>query len=151
MSELKKIITFYPAYDKTHSDPKKNYGVHGVELKFVLKSDKGAVQFLLYTNWHLSHVQEELNRKLDSQFPHLSCHPQPADLGYHSPKPTYKGQTQMPGGCEYLDDKPCYYDGSSLNADRIYKVLLEKGSDGVWQELEEFYKEIFEESTNGKP
>jgi len=72
--------------------------------------------------------------------------PLPADLGYHSPNPMYDGQESM-GACQYLDGKTCYYDGSGLDAEEIYKVLVEKGSDAVWEELEKYYVETFKEIT----
>lgn len=143
MSEnLERIVEFTPAFDKRHRDPSKNYGIHGVELRMVLKGEAGAVQFVLYTNWQLPHVTRELDAKRGS---HTLCHPMPADLGYHSPSPRWDDQTAQPD-CPYLDGKPCYYDGSGLNAERIYGVLLREGSDGVWRELREYYDELFAES-----
>ena len=143
---MEKLIKFYPALDKRSSNPSKNYGIHGVELRMILKGDKGAAQFVLYTNWQLPHVQRELNRKAtgkDEEYIEAILNPMPADLGYHSPAPLYEGQDICTESCEYLDGKPCYYDGSGLNAERIYEVLLREGSDGVWRELEEYYKDLF--------
>lgn len=143
---MEKIVTFSPAFDKRNPDPSKNYGIHGVDLRMILKGDKGAVQFVLYTNWHLPHVQEELYIKAvgkDSFYLNTMFSPLPADLGYHSPMPLYEGQSIGVESCEYLDGKACYYDGSGINAERIYEVLLKEGSDGVWRELEEFYNNIF--------
>lgn len=139
MKALERIVKFYPAYDKRHEDPAKNYGIHGVELRMLVKGDRGAVQFVLYTNWMLPHVTKELTNK--SQDTGL-FKPLPADLGYHSLTPIYKGQKSS-GKCEYLDGKKCYYDGSGLNAERIYTTLLSHGSDGVWKALEEYYSEVF--------
>jgi len=183
MSEFTQIVEFTPAYDKRDPDPKKNYGIHGVELRMVLKGPEGAVQFVLYTQWMLPHVQKETDKRTVQKILaggaaidlDVFYHPMPADLGYHSPKPMYEGQkaqgsekydTQamlrnsermlqgavgeyeeisQPTGtfspCPYLDGKPCYYDGSGLNAERIYQVLLERGSQGVWEELEQYYQE----------
>lgn len=103
--------------------------------------------------------------------------PMPADLGYHSPKPMYEGQLPMGAEkfdfdhketlkgaagdiqiptrvltgtftpCQYLDGKPCYYDGSGLNAERIYEVLVAEGSAGVWRELRAYYDETFKANT----
>ena len=143
---MERIVEFNPAYDKRDSDPGKNYGIHGVDLRMVLKGDKGAVQFVLYTNWHLPHVQDELIGKSvgeDATYLDMMFSPLPADLGYHSYKPMYEGQYQATESCEYLEGKPCYYDGSSLNAKRVYEVLLTEGSDGVWRELEEYYDYTF--------
>jgi hypothetical protein len=147
---LEKIVKFYPAFDR-RNDPKGNYGIHGVDMRMVLKGDKGVVQFVLYTNWQLPHVQEELNNKAigqDSIYISAILNPLPADLGYHSPVPQYEGQSIASESCEYLDGKPCYYDGSGLNAERIYEVLLKEGSDGVWRELEDYYNMIFESEDN---
>ena len=66
-----------------------------------------------------------------------------SSLGYHSLTPTYEGQSICTESCEYLDGKPCYYDRSGLNAESIYEVLLNEGSDGVWRELEKYYNELF--------
>ena len=144
---MEKLVEFTPAFDKRNPDPSKNYGIHGVELRMVLKGIRGAVQFVLYTNWHLPHVQKELNEKAtyrDEMYIECTLNPMPADLGYHSPEPIYEGQSQCSDSCSYLDGKPCYYDGSGLNAKRVYEVLLKKGDVGIWEELEQKYKDMFE-------
>lgn len=169
--KFEQIVELEPAFDKRHSDPSKNYGIHCVTLRMVLKGPEGAVQFVLYTGWFLPKVQEELERKGS----HISLRPMPCDLGYHSPKPMYEGHEPMgsedystwrepteeekamglnckmpdpkPTGtftpCDLVGGGPCYYDGSGLNAERIYKVLLTKGHKGVWKELEKYYKDVF--------
>ena len=138
-----KIVQFSAAYDKRDPDAKKNYGIHGVTIRFVYKGEKGATQFVLYTNWQLPHVTEE-QRKNMSRDKYFLFEPLPADLGYHSPVPQYDGQESLTEECEYLDGKPCYYDGSALQADRVYKRLLAEGEDGVWAELADEYKHRFE-------
>ena len=55
------------------------------------------------------------------------------------------GQTPISNSCQYLDGRPCYYNGSSLNAERIYEVLLREGDEGVQRELEDYYSETFGE------
>lgn len=141
---MEKIIEFLPAFDKRNANPSKNYGIHGVDLRMYLKGDKGVVQFVLYTNWHLPHVQDELESKTVDidRFYIKTFKPQPADLGYHSPKPRYEGQYRTEN-CDLLDGHECYYDGSGLNAERIYDVLLKEGSEGVWRELEIYYNQLF--------
>lgn len=151
MNDLQRIVEIEPAFDKRSADPKKNYGIHGCNLRMVLKGPDGAVQFLLYTNWQLPHVAKEQDMKilskaglLDYVDLHVTYHPMPADLGYHSRKPQFEDQKSM-GPCEYCDGADCYYDGSGLNAEPVYLKLLEGGSDAVWKELENFYRSIFEE------
>jgi len=151
--EFERIVEMSAAYDKRNEDPSKNYGIHGVDFRMVLKGPKGAVQFVIYTNWHLPHVQEEMDHKvlLDPSTVDISHHPMPADVGYHSPKPMWESEDwpHKPAteSCPYLDGKPCYYDGSTLYAEDVYKILLKKGSKGVWEELENCYREQFEEDS----
>jgi len=146
MSDLERIVEFEPAFDKRHKDPSKNYGIHGVTLKMLLKGEKGAVQFVVYTNWQLPHVTEEQLRKpADLVSKRVLFLPMPADLGYHSPKPMYEDQSPITEECPYLDGKRCYYDGSGLNAERIFDVLVKEGDKGVWRELEKYYKDTFSE------
>jgi hypothetical protein len=120
MNDFEKIIKFEPAYDKRAE----GYGQHGVNLMMVLKKNNKAVHFLLYTGWHL-----------DDSF---TSEPMAADRGYHSPVKMYEEQNPIEDNCNYTGGL-CYSDGSCLDADRIFKVLKEKGSDGVWEELEEYY------------
>lgn len=141
--EFKKDVYVEPAFDKRNSDPTKNYGIHGCNIRFVLRGSNGVVQFLIFTNWHLPHVTEELLEKSkDKESIRLFFSPIPADIGYHSPKPMYKDQTTM-GPCIFLDGKDCYYDGSSLSATEVYNVMLKEGSDAVWRELMDCYKHTF--------
>lgn len=143
MEQFVREIVFNPAWDKRSSDPKKDYGIHGVEMRWYLKGSKGIVQFVVFTNWMLPHVQEELDRKrMDADFPHLMCRPMAADLGYHSYKPMYDGQTPMK--CDLLGGE-CYYDGSGLNAQELFNKLLREGGEAVWKEMEEFYHSTFNE------
>lgn len=47
-------------------------------------------------------------------------------------------------GCEILDGKRCWYDGSGLAAKDVYEILINKGEEAVWKELEGYYKSTFE-------
>src|SRR5688572_4954779 len=107
---MQRVVEFSPAFDKRHPDPKQNYGVHGVELRMVQVGEQGAVQFLLYTNWMLPHVEKEQDSRWHD---HTLCHPMPADLGYHSKVPTYEEQSMTDTDCKYTGGV-CYYDGSGL-------------------------------------
>jgi hypothetical protein len=100
MEKLERIVKFTPAFDRRDPDPKKNYGIHGVTMRWVLKGEKGAVQFLVFTNWQLPHVTREQTEKMKTEKDvdlALRCFWQPmaADLGYHSKTPMYEGQKPM--------------------------------------------------------
>jgi hypothetical protein len=142
---MNKEIKFTPAYDKRSSDPKKNYGIHGVMIYFYLKGELGAVQFVVYTHWQLPHVQADIDAKPpDPRFPYMFHEGTAWDLGYHSAKPMYEGQTKISDQCELLGG-PCYYDGSTLNAEPVFDTLRAEGDDGVWKKLEEYYHQVFGE------
>jgi hypothetical protein len=149
--DLKHEIRFIPAFDKRDPRPNKNYGIHGANLAFYLSNGKQAVQFVLYTNWHLPHIREEAKKdpkhiaaKMAYPFEYWMM-PQPADVGYHSPVPQYEGQEPLTEDCEFTGGT-CYYDGSGLQAEGLFELLIAKGSDGLWEELERRYAELFEKA-----
>ena len=135
MKDFKRDVTFSPAYDMR---PK--YGIHGVDIRFILQGPLGAVQFVMSTNWMLEHVQKELDQRTDR--PRFLDRPMGTDVGYHSPKPMYEGQTSM--DCDLIEGGQCYYDGSGLLADQwLREILIPEGSDGIWKALEKRYHETF--------
>lgn len=166
---MEKIVRFKAAYDKRHVDPKKNYGIHGLQIFFVLKGKLGAISFSLSTNWQLPHVQKEWESK-DGEFSMFrDLHtPRASDISYHSPIPMFEGQRQTGATrldfedrerlegtnidfpktketgtftpCEWLDGKPCYSEGSGFDADRYFNALLEGGDEGLWKTMEEYYE-----------
>lgn len=150
--ELQRVIEFSPAWDKRNSNPRKDYGIHGVELLMVVAGEKGAVQFKVFTNWNLRSVQEELDQRLlnhaaagslDKYFVSALYHPMGADLGYHAKLPQYEDHQPIDNDCKWTGG-PCYYDGSGLRADEVLQLLIEQGSDAVWKRLEEEYQGQFE-------
>ena len=122
---MERIVTIDPAYERRRDHC-------GCKLRMVLKGKLGAVHLVIFTGWYID--------------PEARAHSDPsgADLGYHSPRPFYEDQSIALESCKYLDGKPCYCDGSVLNADRVFEeVLIPKGSDGVWEYLEGYYTEKF--------
>lgn len=143
---MKKEIKFHPAWDKRSDDPKKNYGIHGVGMQFTLAGELGAITFTTYTNWHLPHVQDEVDARglLPEPCRYMFHKPQPADISYHARTPRYEGQ-EGTEGCHALDGATCYSDGSGLAAEDVFRILLTDGSDGVWEEMERWYLRKFNE------
>jgi hypothetical protein len=141
---MERIIRLEPAWDKRSDDPNKNYGIHGVTLGMYLKGDRGTIQFIVYTNWYLEHVMKSMKHSNFNYNDGLFCpfKPLPADVGYHSAVPLYENQNSTTDHCEWTGGK-CYYDGSGLQAEDVFKILTEQGSEGVWKELEERYYVTF--------
>lgn len=128
---LRREVVITPAYDKRSSDPKKNYGVHNAEIRFHLIGQEGAVQFVASTGWDLPSV-------------HSRSKAWGTDLGYHSHKPHYKDQEIVRDDCPVIGG-PCYYDGSTLNAEPVFNRMVAEGHEAVWEELERYYKQVFGE------
>lgn len=155
MSDFERRIEMSPSFNRLNDDPAKNYGIGAVRIWFYLIGPKGAVQWQIGTEWYVPSAQEHL-RRVDPGRRHRNIlggneyQPQAWDLGFHSPKPMYEGQEPMLGGepCPVIG-VPCYYDGSTLNAERLILPFLEGGSEAVWKELESYYHDIFDEETEG--
>lgn len=125
--KFEKEIVFYPAFDKGREG-----GIGDVRIYFYLKGRKGVIQFLMSTGWYLG--RQYLGRHRGGM-----DKPDAWDIGYHSPKPMYKGQKCIQRKCEVLGGKRCYYGGSGLRAKPLLDILLQKGSEGIWKELEKEY------------
>lgn len=146
MGEFEQIVWVTPAFDKRHSDPKKNYGIGNCRIFFVLKGPLGAVQFQIGTDWSLPEVQREQRGWRHSHEREFdTIQPQGWDVGYHSPKPMYEGQSPM-GKCDLLET--CYYDGSGLRADDWVPDFIAGGTKWLWPKLEETYHEFFDDSAD---
>lgn len=136
-----KIINFEPGYDYIYGIPKKDdrYGRHGMNIRFVLIGEKGAVQFLMFTNWLPMVKKVEGRYEPTFNFPDMT--PMAVDIGYHSPKPMYKGQKKIKE-CSYIKGG-CYYDGSGIASEEYMATLINKGQDALWKKMKRYYKETF--------
>jgi hypothetical protein len=56
--ELTREFKMRPAYDK-----RPDYGIHGAEMLFYVKGPKGAIQFVVCTNWQLPNVRQETDTR----------------------------------------------------------------------------------------
>lgn len=138
VGEFKRIVQLWPDYDKTHIDPSKNYGVHGVDLICALVGELGAITFTVFTNWMIPSVQKEIDNEPPYPIlPYRFYQPQLADVSYHSHVSHYEDQYSH-DDCEYIGGK-CYCDGSVLQAQDVMDILRVEGLDGVWKELERRY------------
>ncbi len=153
--KFERIIKFGMPFDKRNNNPKKNYGIRSMSIRFILKKGQKAVQIVMNTKLYLPEVIDEfyLNNKdiflkkfcdgnsiMGSWKNPFECW----DVGYHSNKQFFKGQSA--GDCDILKEKKCFYDGSSLRGkeDKIAEQFLEKGEEFIWEYLEKYYKGIFE-------
>jgi hypothetical protein len=124
-----------------------SHGRHGMNIRFVVKGEDGAVQFLLHTGWIPQYATPSLIGARDCTW---SGATQPSDLGYHSKTPHFEGHEPSIESCEFCDGKPCYYDGSSLNANDAMYALVNGGEDALWEFLDAYYATVFNRATYPK-
>lgn len=133
-------INFEPGYDciAHHGDAyARCHGRGGMRLRFLLTGEEGAVQFLMScSDWLPGSLDSIGSTRRDKALFGVSG----SDLGHHWTRPVYTGESVMDGECEYLHGAQCFYDGSGLNATGVLDRLLRDGLDGVWEELEEYYR-----------
>jgi len=126
------IVKMKMPFDKRSSDPKKDYGIHSMDIFFITGKDDNYVQFFLNIPWYLDHVAHNLltRDRLD-----LSFLGQGYDVGYHAKHPQYDGQSPM--DCDLISTGKCYYDGSSLQAEKWYQDVLQFNNlDEIWPKLQ---------------
>lgn len=136
--EFRREIRFDAAYGER---PK--YGQHCVNIRWYLHGPKGVIQFVIYTGWYKGCIPTPTDWRFMQVDKAGIGEPMPADLGYHSLVPRYKGQDPMKP-CLLLPQGYCYYDGSSLNAYRVFSIMVHEGDEAVWQELERYYHSTFD-------
>ena len=143
--KLEKVIEFTPAYDKRHTNPKKNYGIGAVMIVFVLKGKKGAVSATFGTDWFMESTIKEYREKGNTNLPppivlrgKEDLGVRGWDIGVHNPVKQYDSQKER--DCPWTKTGKCHYDLSGMRAEPYGKALIEKGSDEIWKMLEKEYK-----------
>lgn len=132
MSEFRREVCFEPGFDhRNDPDPKqREYGCHGMDIRFLLHGPRGSVQFLLYTGWLPG----------QSYYRPSPLRPTGADVGYHWDSPQYDGQS--PRECTVRPGGRCYYDGSGLAAEELFERFTAESDAAVWSTLEQRYADL---------
>lgn len=144
-SSFRHEVVVTPSFYLVRDEPSKNYGVGNCRIVFYAIGEKGAVQFMLGTDWAIEKVRAHL-----SNFPRHrrdDVQPQAWDIGYHSRVPMYDGQSPMERRCDVLG-ATCYYDGSSLQAEDWVEGFCAGGTEWLWPRLEQYYRFTFEDGTH---
>lgn len=133
MSELTREVKFIPGYAKWSNNPSQNYGFGAVHILFILKGDKGAVSFNLFTSFYPKAAHDHW--KATGYQPQQNIH-YLGSLDYHSKEPIY--EWQQPTKCEHTGTGTCYCDGTSL-VDDLIEDFINQGDSVIWTKLEEWY------------
>jgi hypothetical protein len=141
-------VQFTPGYNCADRGMR-GHGVHGMEIRWLLRGPAGAAQFLLYSDWIPGQLSPGHGLMPDGSYSWQSVrgdplYPMGADVGYHARRPQFDGQDPMSDECIVLGG-PCYYDGSGMRADKLTKVFVQFGEQAVWDELESVYADLVRE------
>jgi hypothetical protein len=128
---LTRLVRFGSAYDKRH-DPDGDFGIHGVDIAFILSGPKGGTEFEIMTNWYLPQ-----NRNVHSG----QIHTFGSYVSYHAKSPQTEGQQPCTPDCE-VTGGVCYRDGSGVAGDQYFELLVAGGDEAIWKLLERKYEQI---------
>src|SRR3990167_3827031 len=137
-----RVISFTPGWVCSVQGGK-SHGRHGGSLIFLLREGcredphglekpATAVHLIISTGWCPDWVEMRTH-----QLPSY-----PSDLGYHSPEPRYEGQ-ESKDNCPWLSGT-CYSDGSGINAQEAFGVLVRDGEEALWTCLEKYHQRLFQ-------
>jgi hypothetical protein len=146
MSELERIFSVRPAYDCIGVQPcvhgsktckpgaGGSHGRHNAEMHLTVRGPDAEVTLVIGTRWDLPTVPDR----------HTHRGPVGSFVEIHTARPRYEGQESyrepQPGDTCY-DWGACYVDAGYLMADEPTRLLVEKGSDAMWEWLENLYNE----------
>ena len=140
MTTFTRHIAVEPAWDKRSTDPKTNYGISAVTMRFHIEGPLGAVSFSMCTGMHLPAVDKELREKTTAGWNPFA--PMGMDVSYHA-HTRAKDYENKQESCNFIEGT-CYSDGSGLMADEVLQLMLAGGEDAVWKKLEELYTDWLE-------
>lgn len=132
------MITFERTIDIKPGEAGPN-GFHGCEMIFILRGPQGLATFACFTDWLPRQAQDDARNGLGIRRLSSGVQPVPLEFAYHSPKPTDTVRGTKRTDCPYLEGE-CYSSYSPQTAEYLRDVLLQRGSEGVWSELEQRYR-----------
>ena len=154
MTELERVVTVKPAYDCIRVQPcvhgsqacipgtGGSHGRHNAELHMTVRGEDAEITLVVMTGWDLPTVPAEyrIGREQD--------YPRGAFVEFHTARPRYEGQLRWEGrsGATCRWDT-CYVDTGYSMSDTPTRLLVEKGSDAVWEWLENLHAETVAEMT----
>lgn len=123
-------VVFEPGFNDRGGE----YGVHGMDFRFLLRGPNGAVGFSMSTGWVPG--EKGVNPAVAGLFPMAM------DVSYHAHSPQRDGHDQARSDCPYLDGQPCFSDGAFLAAEPILEAFITRGDVAVWEALREWHDSL---------
>lgn len=133
--KLERKFYINPAYDYilNPTEERKGCGRHCCDMVLGVKGDKGGVSYEMTTGWYLKETEKELGSKLfGNRYGKLIIH--------H--KKENDDTVSYRCNCDYTDGE-CYFEITGLRDD-LLAILISKGSESLYEELEKIYHNRFE-------
>lgn len=123
-------VVFEPGYN----DRGGNYGVHGMDFRFLLRGPRGAVGFLMSSGWVPG--EKGVNPTVSTLFP------MGMDISYHAHSPQREDHEQASAKCPYLDGQTCFSDGAFMAAEPVLEAFIVRGDAVIWEALREWHDNL---------
>lgn len=137
---FEQIVKIGPASDNRH---KPGGGIGSCTMYMVFKGIRGAVSLAVSTAWFLPCTREWKEVCIARDGGDVSgWEPRGMCVSYCSPLKLHDWQEARPN-CDWIGCD-CYGDVGYIMADEVFPLLLEKGSDAVFEWLKNYYHEIFD-------
>ncbi|UEM46001.1 hypothetical protein SEA_JALFARM20_43 [Mycobacterium phage JalFarm20] len=149
--KLERIFCVRPAYDCIRVQPcvhgsescqpgsGGSHGVHNAEMHLTVRGGDAEVTIVINTGWDLPTVPLNRRASVDREYP------RGAFVSIHTGRPRYEGayDYEEPRSGESCQDwGGCYQDVGYSMSDEPTRLLVEKGSDAVWEWLENLHSEV---------
>lgn len=136
-----RAVVFQPGYngDRT-GDPRRDYGVHGMEITWYLRGPKGCVTLTVTVPMWVPGNLYPGHGLPPAGEPHWADMHNPHGFGvrYCAPVAQYEGQEPSRDDCPFIG-VPCYADRYLSGADEPASKFTEFGDAVMWAALETFY------------
>jgi hypothetical protein len=139
---MEQALVFQPGYNGDRSpDPRRSYGVHGMEIRWYLRGPKGGAWVAFSTEWIPGDLTPG-HGLMPPGFPprEPSQYPDGCGLGWCGLVPQYEGhEPTTDAGCLLIPGGTCYTDMSYTGSDPVAVAFTERGEAAVWEALEDCY------------
>jgi hypothetical protein len=141
MSERR--VTFTPAWDKRDLYPRKNFGVHGVEVHLTLLDGDWALELIVMTVWMLPKTREWWATLPLTHIPreciNMRCH--------------YRNgpRAELAGMCTVFKGECCQSIALSFSAgDPLFETLVAEGEEPFWNAMASALAEVRAKESGAK-
>src|SRR3984957_1013691 len=102
MTEFTHMVVLSSSYYLIRDSPGDNYGISACRVHFYCIGPKGAVQFVIGTDWYCAQAVDHLRSFARSSYDERS-QPIGWDLGFHAREPKYKWHDPLTKHCDVIN------------------------------------------------